>query len=174
MEIPGGGASLPVKNISSVSGRGTSFPLESPAQSKLLPLREGTGGIPLQSNEGNAISLKQENRGSIRLNRPGAGRDIESEKAKLGKAAEGFEAIFIRQFLKGMRTTIPGGSPYGSGSSAELYADMAENSIAEAMSKEGQFGIADIIYNRMVTRIESGNEVQGDGFQEVFSKAGGR
>ena len=79
---------------------------------------------------------------------------IVAKKAKLRKAAEGFEAIFIRQFLKAMRTTIPDGGMFGKGTVGEIYADMMDNAVADESAKRGTLGIADIMYRRLVTGIE--------------------
>jgi len=79
----------------------------------------------------------------------------EARDAELRKAAEGFEAIFIRQFLKSLRATLPGGGLFGTGAEGEIYADMMDNAIAETASKRGAFGIADIIYRQLVRDVPS-------------------
>ncbi|MFC1561264.1 rod-binding protein [Candidatus Latescibacterota bacterium] len=84
--------------------------------------------------------------------------DIEARKAKLRKAAEGFEAIFVRQMLKSMRSTLTSGGMFGSGSVGEIYSDMMDNAISEKIAERGDMGLADIIYKQMVKSIESENE----------------
>lgn len=84
----------------------------------------------------------------------GTSADIEVKKAKLRKAAEGFEAIFTRLILKSMRTSFTTGGMFGSGSVGEIYSDMIDNSIAEKMSKRSELGLADAIYKQMIKSIE--------------------
>ena len=80
--------------------------------------------------------------------------DIETRKAKLRKAAEGFEAIFARQILKSMRSTLTDGGMFGSGSAGEIYSHIMDEAVAEAIAKRGDLGLADLIYNQMVKSIE--------------------
>lgn len=73
-----------------------------------------------------------------------------SRNAKLLKAAQGFEAIFVRQLMKTMRTSLPGEGIFGKGSAGEIYGDMMDNAVAEVISKRGSLGIADVIYRQLV------------------------
>ena len=81
--------------------------------------------------------------------------DIAAKKAKLRKAAGDFEAIFVRQILKSMRSTLTNGGMFGSGSVGEIYSDMMDNAISEKIAERGDMGLADIIYKQMVKSIES-------------------
>ena len=83
--------------------------------------------------------------------------DIDARKAKLRKAAQGFEAIFARQLLKSMRTGLTNGGMFGSGSVGEIYSDMMDNAIAEQISEHSGLGLADTIYRQMVKSIETGS-----------------
>ena len=154
MDIPGIGASTPDKINSSAGGGGSFLPLKSSSRPESFRLPDRNAGIPLTRETGKAIPLKRE-QAPVPLKTAGKTRNIEAEKAKLRKAAEGFEAIFIRQLLKTMRSTVPEGNLYGSGSTGEMYGDMAESSLADAMAKQGRFGIAKAIYNQMAKRIDS-------------------
>ena len=79
--------------------------------------------------------------------------DIEARKARLREAAEGFEAIFARQILKTMRSSLSDGGMFGSGSTGEIYSDMMDNAVAEKIAKRGELGLADAIYKQMVKSI---------------------
>ena len=92
-----------------------------------------------------------------------ANDDIEVKKTKLRKAAEGFEAIFARQILESMRSTLTDGGMFGSGSIGETYSYIMDNAIAETIAKRGDLGLADHIYNQMVKSIESGDRSSVDG-----------
>lgn len=89
-----------------------------------------------------------------KLKRTSAPDNVEARKVKLRKAAEGFEAIFIRQFMKVMRSTVPNGGMFGSGAVGEIYSDMMDNSIAEILSKRSTLGIADTLYRQLVKEID--------------------
>jgi Rod binding domain-containing protein len=58
-------------------------------------------------------------------------------------AAEGFEAIFLRQMLRDLRktTTIDGEKSAMTG----LYTDMFDDFMAEHLAKTGGVGLADVI-----------------------------
>jgi len=75
---------------------------------------------------------------------------LEARKAKLRKAAVEFEAIFIRQLLKTMRSTVPGGGMFGKGAIGEIYAGMMDYAVAEKVARRGTLGIADAVYRQLV------------------------
>ena len=91
-------------------------------------------------------------------------RDSDVEKIRLRKVAGSFEAIFIRQLLKTMRSTVPGGTMFGSGAAGEVYADIAEAAVAEAMAKDELFGIADVLYRRLLKSARPGIPDTNTGF----------
>jgi len=74
----------------------------------------------------------------------------EARKAKLKKAAVEFEAIFIRQLLKTMRSTVPGDGIFGRGVTGEIYAGMMDYAVAEKVARRGTLGIADALYRQLV------------------------
>ena len=92
--------------------------------------------------------------GSVNASKKVTNDDIEVKKAKLRKAAEGFEAIFTRLILKSMRTSFTNEGMFGTGSIGEIYSDMMDNAIAEKMSVRGELGLADANYKQMVKSIE--------------------
>jgi len=93
---------------------------------------------------------------ALPLSREESVRDLDAEKIRLRKVAVSFEAIFIRQLLKTMRSTVPGGTMFGSGAAGEMYADIAEAAVADAMAKEERFGIADVLYRRLLKSARPG------------------
>jgi flagellar protein FlgJ len=153
MEILGNNASTPINGTAVRAVRNTLFPLSPGIQSKMHYLPGRNSGIPLDRETGKAIPLQRE-QGLVPLNSNVGNHNVAADKAKLRKAAEGFEAIFFRQMLKTMRSTVPEGNMYGSGSTGEMYADMVESSLADAMSQQGRLGIANTLYNQMVRRID--------------------
>jgi Rod binding domain-containing protein len=75
---------------------------------------------------------------------------VKARKVKLRKAAEGFEAIFIRHILRIMRSSIQDGGMFGKGAAGEIYGDMMDNILAENMSKRSALGLADMLYRQKV------------------------
>jgi flagellar protein FlgJ len=130
------------------------LPLRAPqAERPVFRASKPAGGIPLQTSKQAPLHLER-NTHTLRSADRGSACDIETRKAELRKAAQGFEAIFIRQLLKTMRSSVPGGGMYGGGVSGDIYADTVENALAESMAKQGRFGIADILCREMTKRLE--------------------
>lgn len=96
---------------------------------------------------------------------------LETQKKKLRQAAEGFEAIFARQILKNMRSTLSDGGLFGKGTTGEIYSDIMDNAVAETMAKRSELGLADALYKQLVKTVEqeyksSGDEKNSDGIKE--------
>jgi Rod binding domain-containing protein len=66
---------------------------------------------------------------------------------RLSRATKDFEAILIKDMLTTMRRTMPNLSE--SSHSAKLMRDMADQAMAEAASKRGDFGVAKQMYDRV-------------------------
>ena len=108
--------------------------------------------IKLQNKQSSFMPLKSGEQ-SVKLKKFNSVDDPEAQKMKLHKAVQGFEAIFIRQLLKNMRSTIPNGGMFGSGSVGEIYGDMMDNALAETMSKRSVLGLSDVLYRQLVKDI---------------------
>jgi peptidoglycan hydrolase FlgJ len=67
---------------------------------------------------------------------------------ELRKAAEGFEAVFIRQVIGSMRKAQLANEMFGS-TATENFREFADAKTAESMAKLGQFGIADMVYRQL-------------------------
>ena len=68
------------------------------------------------------------------------------EKARVTKATQDFESVFIGMMLKQMRKSMAGDNPlFGKGSEAKLYQDMMDDSLAQQMSRTGTFGLAKVM-----------------------------
>ena len=132
-----------------VSGGG--FPLKPEHAAKFYPVHAGGTGISVNGEERTAFTL---GRGGFAIHKTESVENLDAERAKLRKAAEGFEAIFVRQFLRTMNSTISGGM-FGGGIAGEMYGDIAENALAETMAGEGRFGIADSLYRQLSSRLEA-------------------
>ncbi len=67
---------------------------------------------------------------------------------ELRKAAQGFEAVFIRQVIGSMRKAQLANEMFGS-SASDNFRELADSRTAESMAKLGQFGIADTVYRQL-------------------------
>lgn len=74
-------------------------------------------------------------------------------RAKVQQAAEQFESFFISQMLRQMRSAtkeIAGeDSIYGKNTNADML-DYADTSVADVMSRQRAFGIADVIVRQLL------------------------
>ena len=66
------------------------------------------------------------------------------KREELKKAAEAFEAIFMRQMIGSMRQANLGDELFGS-RATEQFRDMQDAKLAESMAKTGSFGIAELL-----------------------------
>jgi peptidoglycan hydrolase FlgJ len=67
---------------------------------------------------------------------------------KLRKAAQGFEAVFLREIIGSMRKAKLADEMFGSGAT-ENFREMADARTADAMAKLGQFGIAAMVERQL-------------------------
>ena len=68
--------------------------------------------------------------------------------AKLKKATQDLEAIFMKDLLSAMRKTVKHES-LGSSPGTEIYQDLFDQAISESASKNGTLGVAKTIYDQM-------------------------
>ena len=69
-------------------------------------------------------------------------------------ACQDFEAIFVRQMLKSMKSTIEKTGLLDGGFAEEVYDDMLYDEYAKKMVKTGGFGVADMLYNQLANDIK--------------------
>ncbi len=67
---------------------------------------------------------------------------------ELKKAAEKFEAVFVRQVLGEMRKAKLGDELFGS-SATDNFREMADAKTADAMAKQGVFGIGALLAKQL-------------------------
>ena len=132
-----------MEKISLLNNQKTMYKLPDNGEREFLPFRSGTSTTTFKK-------IKND-----------IGFSGVEKKAKLRKAAESFEAIFIRQMLRSMRSTLLDGGMFGSGATGEIYSDIMENAIAEKMAERSVLGLADLLYKRMVKNIDTDNTSSG-------------
>lgn len=67
-----------------------------------------------------------------------------TDKASLRKAAQAFEAVFLRQMIGSMRQASLGDDILGS-SAADQFRDMSDSRLADQLAGGKGFGIADLL-----------------------------
>jgi len=84
--------------------------------------------------------------GFCRMERPRAGEDSRSE---LEQVAAGFDAILARQLLREMRDSVLKSSLFGEGLASEIYQEMFDDYLAEAIGKAGGLGLGKMLVQQM-------------------------
>lgn len=69
---------------------------------------------------------------------------VNPQREQLRAAAQAFEAVFLRQLIGSMRQTHLADDVFGS-SATDQFRDMADARLAEDMSHQGRFGIAEML-----------------------------
>jgi peptidoglycan hydrolase FlgJ len=70
----------------------------------------------------------------------------------LRKAAQGFEAVFLREMIGSMRKAKLADDMFGS-SATDSFREIADARTAETMASLGQFGIAAMVERAMGTKL---------------------
>lgn len=73
---------------------------------------------------------------------------VKAELAKVRKATQDVEAIFLKQLIGEMRKSSKEGM-FGKGIEGEMYADFLDEAVAQAMSRGRGVGMAKQLYGRM-------------------------
>ncbi len=84
-----------------------------------------------------------------------AGKDaaVPAANGDLTKAAQAFEAIFLRQMLSAARATDFGGDDVFGGPGLEQFEKMHDEHIAQLASESGTFGFAKLIEAHLAAQI---------------------
>ena len=82
---------------------------------------------------------------SLNNQTPATGGEANTQRRQeLRQAAQAFEAVFIRQLIGSMRNAKLGEDMFGS-QATEQFRDMADARLADSMSRQGTFGIAELL-----------------------------
>lgn len=71
------------------------------------------------------------------------------EERKLKESCKEFEAIFIKQMLKSMKSTVKKSGLIKENMGEKLFDDMLYDEYAKKMSNTSEFGIADMMYKQL-------------------------
>lgn len=102
--------------------------------SSAFPLARTSASIPLDRQAASAA------KGTAAA---GEGK-TEAQKAELRKAAESFEAIFLRQMIGTMRSATKGDTLLGS-DAGDQFRDLMDARLADDMADKQSFGIAEMV-----------------------------
>ena len=72
--------------------------------------------------------------------------------AKLKKATDGFEAIFLKKLFSQMRASVKE-TQFGQTFGKEIYEDMFNEAMANAAAKSKTLGMGDMLYNQFAPRV---------------------
>ena len=75
---------------------------------------------------------------------PAATASPDPKQAELRKAAEAFEAVFLRQVIGSMRQAKLADDIFGS-AATDQFRDLADGKLADNMADQRSFGIADLL-----------------------------
>lgn len=71
-------------------------------------------------------------------------------KDELKSVAEEFESVFVQQFIDSLWSGLETPAPFGGGHAEGIYRSMLNEQMAQQMTAEGGFGLADQIYRELV------------------------
>lgn len=69
----------------------------------------------------------------------------------LRKAAQGFEAVFLRQVIGSMRQAKLGDDLFGS-SATDTYREMSDRQLADSLAQKGAFGISALVEKQLTQK----------------------
>lgn len=72
-----------------------------------------------------------------------------TEEKKLKESCKEFEAIFIKQMLKSMKSTVKKSGLIKENMGEKLFDDMLYDEYAKKMSNTSEFGIADMMFKQL-------------------------
>jgi Rod binding domain-containing protein len=75
-----------------------------------------------------------------------------TEAEKIGEVARHFEAILLRQFLNEATKPLMGGDEGMNAAQKGIYQDMITNTLADSISKSGQFGLSQVFRQQLMPR----------------------
>jgi flagellar protein FlgJ len=84
-----------------------------------------------------------------------------AETARLRRAAQDFESVFLNHMLKTMRQASTLGPGLGGGSGQRMYRELLNEELAKSIARGGGFGLADVLVRdliRSLPRVTEGSE----------------
>jgi flagellar protein FlgJ len=101
------------------------------------------------------------------------GPTTEAQRNGLRTAAQQFEAVFLRQMIGSMRQTHLADDPFGS-QATEQFRDMSDANLADSMSHQGVFGIAQMLLAQFDRHAAAPAEANGQSADTANQNESGR
>jgi flagellar protein FlgJ len=73
----------------------------------------------------------------------------QAKQARLQKACQGFEAIFIDMVLREMRKTVPDDGLLPTSSATRTWRELFDNQLAETLASKQEMGLAKMLYQQL-------------------------
>ncbi len=84
---------------------------------------------------------------------------LDKPHQQLKRATEQFEGFFLHQLLAEMRKTVPKDTLLGDDANqGEIFRDMLDQTLADTMSRRGDFGLGKMMYDQLSPTLGSPQE----------------
>ena len=87
--------------------------------------------------------------------------DSFARREKLKRACEDFEALFIYQLLKAMRSTLPKDKYLGGGIGQGVFFSLLDQHLSQKISQAEPLGIAQMLYRKLRQQVVRSSEIEG-------------
>ena len=106
--------------------------------------------LPMQNPAKQFLALSKPEKPELSpLKKQGIPLEKQDQESQLRKVAEDFEAVFIAQMMKQMRSTIHKEEMMHGGAGEDVFTEMMDQEMAQKMAKRGSAGIADMLYKQL-------------------------
>jgi len=100
--------------------------------------------------------MKLEKPGATPLGGPDAAAAREAERAKLRRASQAMEGVFVRQLFEAMRRATPQEGSDGSSYARSTFTSMLDDALAGEAAQHMQRGIGDALFRQLSHRLAGG------------------
>ncbi len=112
-----------------------------------------TGVLPtfsagLVSANNSSVEAKRQNM-QVEIDAVAAGKTSAGREAKLQKACQSFEAIFINTILQEMRKSIPDDGLLPTSNATRTWQQLFDNQLAETLASRQEMGVAKMLYQQL-------------------------
>ncbi|HEX6925035.1 MAG TPA: rod-binding protein [Longimicrobiaceae bacterium] len=86
-----------------------------------------------------------------------------SDEARLRKASQDLEGVFVEQLFKAMRETVPENSLLDGGTGEEMFTSMLDSHLAAEVPSQWASGLAEALYRQLRGALPGGENADGAG-----------
>lgn len=84
-----------------------------------------------------------------------------SDEARLRKASQDLEGVFVEQLFKAMRETVPESSLLDGGAGEEMFTSMLDSHLAAEVPSQWASGLAEALYRQLRGALPGADEATG-------------